>query len=105
MIRGKIPNAFKTSRASFLANQEIASIITIIGGGYGRNFDINKVKFDKIIFLADADPDKVVAASVRLSRNTMKINSFNCWKLSTETISSQVQNEKVQRLVVRRTLK
>lgn len=57
MIRGKIPNAFKTSRASFLANQEIASIITIIGGGYGRNFDINKVKFDKIIFLADADPD------------------------------------------------
>lgn len=89
-IRGKIPNAFKTSRASFLANQEIASIITIIGGGYGRNFDINKVKFDKIIFLADADPDKVVAASVRLSRNTMKINSFNCWKLSTETISSQI---------------
>ena len=56
-IRGKIPNAFKTSRASFLANQEIASIITIIGGGYGRNFDISKVKFDKIIFLADADPD------------------------------------------------
>lgn len=56
-IRGKVPNAFKTSRAAFLANQEIASIITIIGGGYGKNFDINKVKFDKIIFLADADPD------------------------------------------------
>lgn len=56
-IRGKIPNAFKTAKASFLANQEIASIITIIGGGYGKNFDINKVKFDKIIFLADADPD------------------------------------------------
>lgn len=56
-IRGKIPNAFKTPRAKFLANNEIASIITIIGGGYGRNFDINKVKFDKIIFFADADPD------------------------------------------------
>lgn len=56
-IRGKIPNAFKTNRASFLANQEIASIITVIGGGYGRNFDLSKVKFDKIIFLADADPD------------------------------------------------
>ena len=76
MIRGKLPNAFKASRASFLANQEIASIITIIGGGYGRNFDISKVKFDKIIFLADADPDKVVAASVWLSRNTMKIKLF-----------------------------
>ena len=56
-IRGKIPNAFKESKAKFLANQEIASIITIIGGGYGKNFDISKVKFDKIIFLADADPD------------------------------------------------
>lgn len=56
-IRGKIPNAFKTPRAKFLANNEIASIITIIGGGYGRNFDISKVKFDKIIFFADADPD------------------------------------------------
>ena len=57
LIRGKIPNAFKESKAKFLANQEIASIITIIGGGYGKNFDISKVKFDKIIFLADADPD------------------------------------------------
>lgn len=56
-IRGKIPNAFKEPRAKFLANQEIASIITIIGGGYGKNFDISKVKLDKIIFLADADPD------------------------------------------------
>ena len=56
-IRGKIPNAFKCSRATFLANQEIASIISIIGGGFGKNFDISKVKFEKIIFLADADPD------------------------------------------------
>ena len=48
----------RTNRATFLANQEIASIITIIGGGYGKNFDLSKVKFDKIIFLADADPDR-----------------------------------------------
>lgn len=63
MIRGKIPNAFKESKAKFLSNQEISSIITIIGGGYGKNFDLNKVKFDKIIFLADADPDKQVGLS------------------------------------------
>lgn len=59
MIRGKVPNAMKTTKATFLANQEIASIITIIGGGYGKNFDLSKVKFDKIIFLADADPDRI----------------------------------------------
>lgn len=56
-IRGKLPNAFKETRAKFLSNQEIASIITIIGAGYGKNFDISKCKFEKIIFLADADPD------------------------------------------------
>lgn len=56
-IRGKLPNAFKTSRAAFLANEEVASIITIIGCGYGKNIDISKCKFDKIIFMTDADAD------------------------------------------------
>jgi DNA gyrase/topoisomerase IV subunit B len=56
-IRGKLPNAFNTSRERFLANAEVAGIIQIIGGGYGRSFDIEKVKWDKIIFCTDADPD------------------------------------------------
>lgn len=56
-IRGKLPNAFKKSRKDFLANAEVAGIINIIGGGYGRDFDISKVKWDKIIFCTDADPD------------------------------------------------
>ena len=56
-IRGKLPNAFSTSRVKFLANAEVAGIIRIIGGGYGRDFDINKVKWEKIIFCTDADPD------------------------------------------------
>lgn len=56
-IRGKLPNAFKTSKSAFLSNQEIASIISIIGCGYGKSFDITKCKFDKIIFMSDADAD------------------------------------------------
>ena len=56
-IRGKIPNAFATSPKEFLENAEVAGIINIIGGGYGKNFDITKVKWDKIIFGADADAD------------------------------------------------
>lgn len=56
-IRGKLPNAFKKSRKDFLANAEVAGIINIIGGGYGRDFDISKVEWDKIIFCTDADPD------------------------------------------------
>jgi DNA gyrase subunit B len=57
-IRGKLPNAFKESRAKFLSNPEVAAIISLIGGGYGRDFDISKVKWDKVISFADADADK-----------------------------------------------
>lgn len=56
-IRGKLPNAFTHSRDKFLANAEVAGIIQIIGGGYGKSFDLSKVKWDKIIFCTDADPD------------------------------------------------
>lgn len=56
-IRGKIPNAMRTNRREFLENREIRGIINILGGGYGKNFDIEKIKFDKIIVGADADAD------------------------------------------------
>lgn len=56
-IRGKMPNAFEKSPKDFLENAEVAGIINIIGGGYGKNFDISKVKWEKIIFGADADAD------------------------------------------------
>ena len=56
-IRGKMPNAFEKSAKDFLENAEVAGIINIIGGGYGKTFDISKVKWEKIIFGADADAD------------------------------------------------
>lgn len=56
-IRGKLPNAFTTEKNKFLSNSEVAGIITLVGGGYGRNFDISKVKWEKIIFMADGDFD------------------------------------------------
>lgn len=56
-IRGKLPNAFKTPKEKFLSNAEIAGLIQIIGGGYGKDFNIDKVKWKKIIFCTDADPD------------------------------------------------
>lgn len=56
-IRGKMPNAFEKSSKDFLDNSEVAGIINIIGGGYGKNFDLSKVKWEKIVFGADADAD------------------------------------------------
>lgn len=59
-IRGKMPNAMSTSREKFLANEEVRSILSIIGCGYGKNFDITKCKYDKIIILSDADVDSPI---------------------------------------------
>ena len=56
-IRGKMPNAFTTSREKMLKNEEVTAILSIIGAGYGRNFDINKCKVSRVIIMADADPD------------------------------------------------
>ena len=68
-IRGKFVNCFKESKAKVLSNAEAVGIIKIIGAGYGRDFDISKCKFDKIVLFADADADKM--GSVRLDRNVM----------------------------------
>lgn len=56
-IRGKMPNAFTKSKEKMLSNEEVAAILTIIGAGYGKNFDLNKCKVSRVIILADADPD------------------------------------------------
>lgn len=59
-IRGKIINAFTNSNTKLMDNAEVQGLIMIIGGdkdNYGKRFDINKVKFSKIIFMADADAD------------------------------------------------
>ena len=56
-IRGKLPNVFEKTRAEVLANVEIAGIITIIGAGYGKSFDLSKSRVKRVIIMADADPD------------------------------------------------
>src|SRR3954451_1653690 len=40
-----------------LQNAECASIIQVVGAGSGRTFDIDQVRYGKIIFMADADTD------------------------------------------------
>jgi len=56
-IRGKILNVQKASLADMLKNAECAAIIQVIGGGSGRSFDIEQVRYDKIILMSDADVD------------------------------------------------
>jgi DNA gyrase subunit B len=56
-IRGKILNVQKASIGDMLKNAECASIIQVVGAGSGRSFDIDTVRYGKIIFMADADSD------------------------------------------------
>jgi DNA gyrase subunit B len=56
-IRGKILNVQKASMADMLKNAECSSILQVIGGGTGRSFDLEQVRYGKIILMTDADVD------------------------------------------------
>ncbi len=56
-IRGKILNVEKSRLDKILANNEIKSLITAIGAGIGEDFDLAKVRYHKVVTLADADVD------------------------------------------------
>lgn len=66
-IRGKIISAFSNSKEKVLANEEAAGIITICGCGYGKSCDPTKSRFDKVIFMSDADADGAHIAKLLLS--------------------------------------
>ena len=56
-IRGKILNTQKATVADMLKNSECASIIQVIGAGSGRTFDLEQVRYGKVILMSDADVD------------------------------------------------
>ena len=56
-LRGKILNVEKSSLERILTNNEIKSMIAAFGCGIGEDFDISKLRYDKIIILTDADVD------------------------------------------------
>lgn len=57
MLRGKTISPLKTPIEKILANQEMSDIIKVIGAGFNKDFDLNKVQFDKIVITADQDSD------------------------------------------------
>ena len=56
-LRGKVLNTESASLAKVLENKELSDLVTALGCGLGKNFDISRLRYGKIIILADADSD------------------------------------------------
>ena len=56
-IRGKILNVEKATLDRILANEEIRSLFTALGTGFGDDFDVTKANYHKLIIMTDADVD------------------------------------------------
>lgn len=63
-LRGKTLNPEKSTMLEVLKNEELNTVIHCIGAGIGDDFDLKKIKYDKVIIMSDADK-----VNVRLSSN------------------------------------
>jgi DNA gyrase subunit B/topoisomerase-4 subunit B len=56
-LRGKVLNTESASLAKVLENKELTDLVTALGCGLGKNFDLARLRYGRIIVLADADSD------------------------------------------------
>ncbi|MBF0380083.1 MAG: DNA topoisomerase IV subunit B [Magnetococcales bacterium] len=66
-LRGKILNVEQANLNKFEKNAEIQNLVTAIGAGFGKQFDINQIRYGSIIIMTDADVDGAHIASLLLT--------------------------------------
>ena len=66
-LRGKILNVASASADKIRANQEIQDLIEALGCGIGKHFDVNKLRYERVIIMTDADVDGAHIASLLMT--------------------------------------
>ncbi|MEO5730729.1 MAG: toprim domain-containing protein, partial [Byssovorax sp.] len=66
-LRGKVLNAEQASTSKVFSNRELQDIISALGCGFGKDFDVNKLRYGKIFLLMDADSDGQHIATLLLT--------------------------------------
>ncbi|WP_425409500.1 DNA topoisomerase IV subunit B [Hyphococcus sp.] len=66
-LRGKILNVASAGRDKILANQEIADMTQALGAGIGAKFDIENLRYEKVIIMTDADVDGAHIAALLIT--------------------------------------
>ena len=56
-LRGKVLNVERASLDKILANAEIQALVAAIGAGIGKDFDLDKVRYQRVVIMSDADVD------------------------------------------------
>ena len=75
-LRGKVLNTESASLAKVLENKELTDLVTALGCGLGKNFELPRLRYGKIIILADADSDGNHIATLLLRSSTaISLNS------------------------------
>ena len=98
-IRGKILNVEKARSDKILRNTEIQALVSAIGAGVEAEFDLTKIRYDKIILLADADVDgshiRTLLLTFFFRQMTELVNSGHVYVAQPPLYSTLVGKEKV----------
>ena len=69
-LRGKVLNVESAPASKVFENKELSDVVTALGCGIGKTFDISRLRYDRIIILADADSDGNHIATLLLTFST-----------------------------------